>query len=213
MNSTQTERLQWIGLTVLGMVAGLALALGMGAPIFAVLGAMVGTPIVLSIVGIGLGTAQWPIIRRHTSSSWWWVVASAFGMALGLTAGVIVVEQAGRFLSGGQLNFRMLGTAARAMSFGTIGVLGGAALGLGQWLVLRRHALRCGRWVRVNAGSLGAGLACGSLLADAFMAKPGSLAGTLILLVVGGTAAGAYTARTLGEIFPPRPGQLPSMGR
>src|SRR5258708_27793760 len=73
MNSSQAERLQWIALTVLGLVAGLALALPLGVPIFAIAGAMVGTPIVLSIVGLSLGTAHGPIIRRHLSSSWWWV--------------------------------------------------------------------------------------------------------------------------------------------
>jgi len=52
-----------------GLVAGLALALPLGVPIFAVVGAMAGTPIVLGIVGVSLGTAQWPIIRRHPSPS------------------------------------------------------------------------------------------------------------------------------------------------
>jgi hypothetical protein len=59
---------------------------------------MAGTPLVLGIVGLSLGTAQWPIIRRHFSPSWLWIVASALGMALGLTAGVILVEQVGRAL-------------------------------------------------------------------------------------------------------------------
>jgi hypothetical protein len=69
MNSNQAQRLQWVTLTVLGLIGGLALALPLGVPIFAVLGAMAGTPIVLGIVGLSLGTAQWPIIRRHMASS------------------------------------------------------------------------------------------------------------------------------------------------
>lgn len=203
MDRSEAERLQWVALTILGLVAGLALALPLGVPIFAVLGAMVGTPIVLSIVGLSLGTAQWPVIRRHMSASWWWVIASALGMALGLTFGVTLVEQVGRAIVGGPLNFRMLGVAARAISFGTIGIMAGASLGLAQWLVLRRHALRCGRWIPINAWSLGAGLACGSLLADIFVLKSGSLASTGILLVIASAAAGTCTAKALVEIFPP----------
>ena len=78
---------------------------------------MAGTRIVLGIVGLSLGTAQWPIIRRHFSPSWLWVVVSALGMALGLTAGVVLVEQVGRAVVGGPVNFRMLGVACRALSF------------------------------------------------------------------------------------------------
>ena len=155
------EGFQWVALTVLGLVAGLALALPLGVPIFAILGAMVGTPVVLSIVGFSLGTAQWPIIRRHVASSGWWIVASALGMAVGLTAGVVLVEQIGRAVMGGQVNFRMLGVAGRAASFGTIGLMAGASLGLAQWLVLRRHAASCKSWISVNAMSLAAGLAWG----------------------------------------------------
>lgn len=206
LNSHRIERIQWVALTVLGLVAGLALALPLGVPIFAVLGAMVGTPIVLGIVGLGLGTAQWPVIRRHLAPSWWWLVVSALGMALGLTAGVTLVEQIGRALTGGPVNFRMLGIAARAMSFGAIGVLGGASLGLAQWLVLRRHASNCKAWIVVNAWSLGAGLVCGSLLADALVSRSGSLASSAILLVTGSAIAGAGTAKALVEIFP-GPGQ------
>jgi hypothetical protein len=203
MNSNQAQRLQWVALTVLGLIGGLALALPLGVPIFAVLGAMAGTPIVLGLVGLSLGTAQWPIIRRHMASSGWWVVASTLGLAIGLTAGVILVEQIGRAMIGGQVNFRMLGIAGRAASFGTIGLLAGTALGLAQWLVLRRHVPGCGQWVRINSWSLGVGLACGSLLADVFVAKSGSLASAAILLVIGSAFAGACTARALAQILPP----------
>ena len=202
LDSRQTERVQWVALTVAGLVAGLALALPLGVPIFAIVGAMAGTPIVLSIVGFGLGTAQWPIIRRHCSRSWLWIVASACGMALGLTLGVTLVEQVGRALTGGQVNFRMLGIAARALSFGTIGVFGGGSVGLAQWLVLRRQTPNCTSWIYVNALSLGAGLAFGSLLADTLMVRSGSLVSTSILLITGSAIAGLCTARVLARFFP-----------
>jgi hypothetical protein len=203
MAPNQGEGFQWAALTVLGLVAGLALALPLGVPLFAILGAMVGTPVVLSIVGLGLGTAQWPIIRRHVASSGWWIVVSALGMGVGLTAGVVLVEQVGRAVMGGPINFRMLGVAARAASFGTIGMMAGVSLGLAQWLVLRRHAASCKSWISVNALSLAAGLASGSLLADVLVAKSGSVARIGIMLGIGSTLAGACTAKALAKIFAP----------
>ena len=135
------------------------------------------------------------------------VASSTLGMAIGLTLGVIVVEQISRAIFGGPVNFRMLGVAARSASFGCIGLIGGAALGVAQWLVLRRQAAKCSRWIYVNALSLGAGLACGSLLADALMLRTGSLGSTAVLLVIGSSAAGVCTARSLAGIFAPRVGQ------
>jgi hypothetical protein len=111
------------------------------------------------------------------------------------------VEKVGQAIAGGPLNFRMLGVAARAASFGTIGILGGAAVGLGQWFVLRGKVAKCGRWIQVNSVSLGAGLACGSLLADAFMLRTGSLASTAVLLLIGSSVAGWCTAKTFGIVF------------
>jgi hypothetical protein len=213
MTPNQVERLQWIALTILGLVAGLGLALPLGVPIFAVLGAMAGTPIVLGIVGLTLGMAQWPIVRRHIPSPRWWVIGSALGMAVGLTVGVTLVEQIGRAIVGGPLNFRMLGVPARAASFGIIGLIGGAALGLAQWLVLRRQVASCSRWIHVNALSLGAGLACGSLLADTLVLRSGSLASTAVLVTIGSAVAGVSTARVLATVFKPRPWEVSASGR
>jgi hypothetical protein len=116
---------------------------------------------------------------------------------------VILVEQVGRALTGGQVNFRMLGVAARAASFGTIGMMAGASLGLAQWLVLRRHAASCKSWISVNALSLAVGLASGSLMADVLVARSGSVVSIGLMLAVGSTLAGACTARALARIFPP----------
>jgi hypothetical protein len=196
---------QWTALTMVGFVAGLVLSLTAGVPIFAVLGAMAGTPIVLGLVGAGVGTAQWGVVRRHIVDAKWWPVASAVGMAVGLSAGVTLVEQIGRAIVGGPLNFRQLGVWTRAASFGTIGLLGGAALGFAQWIVLRRQIAGCARWIAANAWSLGVGLAGGSLLADATGRRAGSLLSTSILLLVGTAVAGLWTARVLSQIMAAAP--------
>src|SRR5689334_11046043 len=118
---------QWTALTMVGFVAGLVLSLTAGVPIFAVLGAMAGTPIVVGLVGAGVGLAQ--------------------------------------------------------------------------WIVLRRQIAGCARWIAANAWSLGAGLAGGSLLADATGRRAGSLLSTSILLLVGTAVAGLWTARVLSQIM------------
>jgi len=195
-------QMSWIALTVLGLIAGSAWAFPIGVPVFAVLGAMAGTPVVLGVIGLGLGTAQWPLVRQRLRRSGWWILASAGGLAVGLTLGVVVVEKTGRFLAGGPTNFRMLGAVARAASFGTIGLFGGAALGFMQWLVLRRFAQHSLRWIAINAASLGLGLAAGSLLADAILGKAGSFAGATILFVVASLMVGLFTARAFASLFP-----------
>lgn len=191
---------QWTALTMVGFAAGLTLSLTAGVPIFAVLGAMAGTPIVLGLVGAGVGTAQWSVVRRHIVHAKWWPVASAVGMAIGLSVGVTLVEQMGRAMVGGPINFRQLGPWTRAASFGTIGLLGGGALGVAQWMVLRPQIAGCARWIAANAWSLGTGLAGGSLLADATGRRAGSLLGTAILLLVGTAVVGLWTARVLSQL-------------
>jgi hypothetical protein len=62
----------------------------------------------------------------------------------------------------------------------------------------------CKAWVKVNAWSLGTGLACGSILADVIALRPGSLASTAILLVTGSAIVGARTARALSQLLPER---------
>jgi hypothetical protein len=197
MNNPLSERMQWTALTMLGLIAGLAIALPLGAPIFGVLGAMAGTPVVLGIVGLILGGAQWPVMRRHINLSKWWILASSVGMAIGLTAGVVTVEQIGRAIVGGPLNFRMLNIGARALSFATIGMMGGTCLGVAQWLVLRHVAQDCKRWIIANGASLALGLACGSLIADAAMMRTGSLAEVGVMLLIGSAAMGTVTSRLL----------------
>jgi hypothetical protein len=50
-------------------------------------------------------------------------------------------------------------------------------------------------------------------LADALMARSGSLASTVILLVIGSAVAGACTAKALAEIFPPGAQHVSATGR
>jgi hypothetical protein len=192
------------------LAAGLVAGVVLGAPLQAVVGMMLVTPALTTLAGALLGAAQWLELRRSLAAAGWWVVASTAGLGVGLTAAVVLVEQAGRALKGGPVNVATLGVWERAASLAVIGLVSGAALGGAQWLVLRGRAPRSGRWLWVNPLAYGAALAVASLAADGL---PGRLPTPLRLgsfVVVAGALAGALTAAPLARLVASRQGLLPS---
>src|SRR5947208_9022300 len=101
-------RLRWTLLSAAGLAGGLIAALGLGAPIQAVVGMMLVTPILTGMVGAALGTSQWVLLRRRLASARWWIPASAAGLGVGLALGVVLVEQTGRAITGGQVHVATL---------------------------------------------------------------------------------------------------------
>src|SRR5262249_62326798 len=108
--------LTWTVLTVGGWAAGLGAGLLLGAPIQVVVGMMLVTPAVTVLAGGVLGTGQWLALRRWRDTGWW-VPATAIGLGAGLTIGVTLVEQLGRWLTGGPGNLVRLTPARPAGSF------------------------------------------------------------------------------------------------
>ena len=97
--------------------------------------------------GASFGWAQWLVLRQLITRAGWWVLASAVGAQL---AGSLAIEL---MLFGG-------GTAFSNAAGGTVL---GASVGIGQWLVLRRHVRRAIWWVPASTlgGAAGAGLGLG----------------------------------------------------
>jgi hypothetical protein len=155
----------WSVLTAAGWAAGLGAALFLGAPIEVVVGMMLVTPAVTGLAGGVLGIGQWWALRGRPGARWW-APTSAIGLGVGLTVGVTLVEQLGRWLTGGPVNVARLTTLERAGSFAVIGLMAGLFLGAAQWLVLRHAARRSGTWAVHTTLAMTAALVAASLLAD-----------------------------------------------
>jgi hypothetical protein len=93
--------------------------------------------LILCQAGSIAGVLQWPVLKRYISSGAWWALAGS--------AGSLVAVNAGRVIGAGE-----------PLHYG----VEGAAIGLLQWLVLRREVVSALWWVPISAiGWLIGGLA------------------------------------------------------
>jgi hypothetical protein len=196
-------RIRWTLLSAAGLAGGLIAALALGAPIQAVVGMMLVTPILTGVVGAVFGTSQWVLLRRRLASARWWIPASAAGLGLGLALGVVLVEQTGRAITGGQVHVATLGSFSRALSMMVVGLVSGAALGAAQWLVLRSRRAVARSWFLVSALGLGAALLCASLATDLLFGGLKSPLGLAGFVLVAGLVAGAATSKAFVKLVEP----------
>lgn len=154
----------WLLVTAVGWMLGWALGAFLSEPFAQAAGEVAGLfaaevaggAVSWGLLGIGLGFAQWLVLRRFLRRSGWWVV---------VTAVVLGVVGAFKWLQGPameQLLDPMVGTLEE-MGWGAVGpVLGtglamvlegasGLVLGAAQALVLRRRVAGAGRWPWANA--------------------------------------------------------------
>ena len=162
-------------------------------------------------VGLVAGSLAGTLLQGHVVRRWGlpagrWAAASALGLLAGLAVGVVAGVLPGQ---------------ARAWGgpFGTIAAVvlpPAPAIGLAQWLVLRRHAPRAGWWVVAAplawAMSVPVGWVVGlifgfpaamvaSLVIDDFA---GGLVGAAVLVTAVGAVAGGLTGTALAWVLPAR---------
>ncbi len=201
MPSADTQiRVLWTLLSALGLSLGIAAALVLGAPIEAVVGMILVTPVLTGLVGAVLGTSQWLVLRRRIANARWWIPASAIGLGTGLAAGVVLVEQAGRVLTGGQVSIGSLDISTRALSMAVVGLVSGLCLGAAQKLVLRSRAGIGRRWLGMSTLGLGTALVMGSLAADLIFGGLTGPVGLIAFVLVAGLVAGAVTSMPLARL-------------
>jgi hypothetical protein len=108
-----TTWVQWILATTLGWIVGLAIFNEFG-------------------VGLGVGVAQWLVLRRLGPTTVWWT----FGSAAGWIAGWVII------VSG-----FLLPPGVTGLNSVLSGLILGTTTGIGQWLVLRRLVYGAGWWI------------------------------------------------------------------
>lgn len=198
-----SRSVRWSLLTMVGLAAGVLMALVLGEPIEAVVGMMLVTPALTLLVGAVFGTSQWLDVRHRVAQSRSWIPATCLGAGVGLALGVVLVELTGRFITGGQVNVVRLGMGPRALSFAVVGLTAGLCMGAAQWLlVLRRHGSPASRWIGVSALALGFAFSASSLLVDALLGGIASPVGVVSLVLLTGLFFGVGTARALPKASP-----------
>jgi hypothetical protein len=89
-----------------------------------------------SIAGTVLGAAQWLVLRSRIHQGGWWIPATALGFGAGLAVGTAAVDA-------------RTGIDDLIIS----GAITGAAIGLAQFLVLRRSSRIAALWIPIMAAS------------------------------------------------------------
>ena len=186
--------LRWTVLCGLGLAGGLAVGLSLAAPVEAVVGMMLVTPVILALAGSMFGGAQWLALGRSPRFASW-VGTSGLGLGVGMTAGIVLVEMLGQALTGEPMRLATLDMLGRLGGLTFVGVFAGLGLGAAQWLAIRPAASMARRWIVLCVAGFGAGLPAGSLAAE-LVGGLQSPVGFAAFLGVAGLTLGAFTARS-----------------
>ena len=192
--------IRWLLFSTLGLGAGLATGLGLAGPVEALVGMMLVTPIILALAGSLFGASQWLAVWKWHRAGVGWIVASAVALGVGMTLGIVVVELAGRAITGEQVRLFSIGPVGRVLSLAVIGTLTGLTIGAAQQLALRPYRTAPRSWVVRCAAAFGVGLPGGGLAADLLLGGLQSAAGFATFLGVAGLIVGILTVRAAERI-------------
>lgn len=191
----------WVALCGAGLAGGLFAGVALSAPIQAVVGMILVTPVMLALAGSVLGAGQSLALGGGARARLRWIGATAVGMAIGMSLGVVLVEALGRAFTGEQVRLASIGLVGRVLGLTLIGAATGAALGLAQALLMRAGAEARRRWTTASAIGYGLGL---PLAGGAVGALPGGLGNPVAFVAflgLAGLVAGALTAREHASVF------------
>ena len=144
--------IKWIGATTTGYAVGMTLSTywvsSAMRPLGPILAGIFNVLIYGAVIGISLGLFQFVVTPRGLLPFRSWILATLAGAAIGFAAASVVCEALGNSMDLTKNN--VLGQGAVTA---TAGVIIGLAIGLGQWLELRRRLPRIKGWIM--ASSLG----------------------------------------------------------
>jgi hypothetical protein len=160
-----------------------------------VLAGLVGVTILRLALGVSdwvvfgpvFGGVQWLLLRHYLRGGGWWLLVSTLG---GLSG--VLLNQALSISGLFQNSF---------IAYPISGLTYGAALGGAQWLVLRRWTGRATRWVLINAGAGGAGVALAVVVNRVWVSLLGERGDGVAAWAVFGLVYGLFLNRTLAHLF------------
>ena len=183
---------RWPLFSSFGLTAGIALALTVADPVEKLVGMMLVTPIMFVAAGTVFGGSQWLAVWRSHRRGLAWIIATGISVGVGMTLGLVVVETVGRAITGEPMRFFSATAIERTIGLSVIGLLTGLAVGLSQWIVMRRH-LRGLYWVLISAFAFMVGFPVGAIAASLLTGLQG-IAGLVLFLSISGFIVGMITA-------------------
>jgi hypothetical protein len=112
--------IRWVLSSAMGLWVGLAVGLGLAGPIEALVGMMLVTPVILALAGSVFGASQWLAVWKWHRAGVGWIAASAVALGVGMTLGIVVVEIAGRAITGEQVRLLSIDPVGRSLSLARI---------------------------------------------------------------------------------------------
>ncbi|MFC1683419.1 hypothetical protein ACFL0G_04355 [Candidatus Zixiibacteriota bacterium] len=190
--------LQWVLLSSVGCSIGLFVGFVFGSIISenaigdSALGHILGYFMLGAGLGFMVGLMQWFVLRRYIPRASLWVLLSTVGFALAMGSGYGAAVVSFGYSEG----LDELGSFAAILGWTVVVALGGAVMGILQWLVLRREISRAGWWMLASTVGWGLSMAvAGAILIEYKWAySPG---GALVLLFGSGALLGAITGGAL----------------
>jgi hypothetical protein len=161
---TRSIFLPWIGANLLGFLGMSALITVLPVPRF------IPGFVVLILFFLPIGLAQWLVLRRRILLSPLWILTLPVGVLLS-------------WLLVAAIPWAVIGDDESTLALTIAYVVIGAAIGLPQWLILRRKMSRTGLWI---AGSgLGLGLGFGLVLVTGLINRSEFISYVAVVLVYG----------------------------
>ena len=210
---------RWIAANTLAEAAGLGSTLLLGraaAPLLdrsappgtVVLGAVAAVILGVLLEGLLVGNAQARVLRgslQHLSVAGW-VKATMVGAGVAWLLGMVPSTVAALLAPAPSSGSAVPTEPSTIVQYGLALLLGaatGPVLGFGQWLVLRRHVLRAGRWIVANALAWAAGMVVIFVGMDQVWERRGLglVLGLYVVCGAAGLAVGAIHGWVLRELL------------
>jgi hypothetical protein len=166
-------------------------------------GALAAIALGIVLEGVMVGWAQGAVLQRRlrTLTLRSWLLATALGAGIAWALGMVPsTVMALRPMDPGAAPPAEPSALVQYPLAAALGLITGPVLGFAQWLVLRRHVKRAGRWLWANGLAWGVGMPLIFLGMDRVPWNGGSVAviGTIyVVCAVTGTVVGAIHGRFL----------------